>query len=48
MVTSKIEAFHGRGNGDFMASHDMEDIISLIDGRAEIITEVLRASEDVR
>lgn len=47
-LATKIEAFHGRGNGDFMASHDMEDIISLIDGRAEINAEVLRAHEDVR
>lgn len=47
-LATKIEAFHGRGHSDFMASHDMEDIISLIDGRAEIVEEVLHAPEDVR
>jgi hypothetical protein len=47
-LATKIEAFHGRGHGDFMASHDVEDIIALIDGRAEIVEEVLHAPEDVR
>jgi len=47
-LATKIEAFHGRGHGDFMASHDVEDIIALIDGRAEIVEEVLHAPENVR
>lgn len=47
-LATKIEAFHGRGHGDFMASHDIEDIIALIDGRPEIGEEVLHAPEDVR
>ncbi|MEX2515618.1 MAG: hypothetical protein WD572_01725 [Gammaproteobacteria bacterium] len=39
-IASKIEAFKGRGNNDFLASHDLEDVISVIDGRDELITEV--------
>ena len=35
-----IEAFYGRGKSDYMASHDMEDIITIIDGRSELIDEV--------
>jgi len=39
-LATKIEAFYGRGKGDYMASHDMEDIITIIDGRLELINEV--------
>jgi predicted nucleotidyltransferase len=45
---TKLEAFDGRGAGDYLASHDLEDIITVIDGRAEIIEEISRAPEDVR
>ena len=39
-LATKIEAFEGRGKGDYIASHDMEDIIAVIDGRIELIDEV--------
>lgn len=39
-LATKIEAFYGRGKGDYIASHDMEDIIAIIDGRIELIDEV--------
>jgi len=45
---TKLEAFEGRGADDYLASHDLEDIITVIDGRAEIIEEISRAPEDVR
>ena len=45
---TKLEAFEGRGAGDYLASHDLEDIITVIDGRAEIVDEISRAPEDVR
>lgn len=32
---TKIEAFRGRGKGDYLASHDLEDLITVVDGRAE-------------
>ena len=35
-LATKLEAFHGRGKGDYWGSHDMEDIVCLIDGRREI------------
>lgn len=47
-LATKIDAFYGRGKGDFMASHDMEDIVTLLDGRSEIAGEVREASEEVR
>jgi hypothetical protein len=37
-----------RGDGDYLASHDLEDIITVIDGRTEIINEILGAPDDVR
>lgn len=40
-LATKFEAFHGRGRGDYWLSHDMEDIICVIDGRAEIVDEVV-------
>lgn len=40
LIATKLEAFYGRGHGDYGASHDLEDIINLIDGRPELIDEV--------
>lgn len=47
-LATKIEAFLGRGNNDFMASHDIEDIITVIDGRLEIVYEVKRTEVELR
>lgn len=43
-LATKLEAFKGRGNENWMGSHDLEDIISLLDGRSEIVSEVLNGS----
>jgi hypothetical protein len=40
LLATKIEAFKARGNNDFLGSHDFEDIITVIAGRAEIADEV--------
>jgi predicted nucleotidyltransferase len=47
-LATKIEAFYGRGKSDFLFSHDMEDIISVIDGRKEIIEEVKNSQKELR
>lgn len=47
-LAMKLEAFHGRGNDDVMSSHDLEDLITVIDGRAEIVDELSVAAPDVR
>jgi predicted nucleotidyltransferase len=39
-LATKLEAFHGRGNFDYGMSRDVEDIVSVVDGRAEIVAEV--------
>jgi predicted nucleotidyltransferase len=47
-LASKIEAFRDRGNHDFLGSRDMEDILSLIDGRESLLAEVQASAPDVR
>jgi len=34
-LATKLEAFRGRGNDDHRGSHDLEDVIAVIDGRLE-------------
>ena len=36
---TKLEAFHGRGRFDYRMSHDLEDVIAVLDGRPEIVIE---------
>lgn len=47
-VATKLEAFKGRGNGDFLLSHDLEDIVAVVDGRPGLIDEVRAAPEELR
>lgn len=48
LLAAKIEAFRSRGNNDFILSSDIEDIITLIEGRPEITTEVPAAPQSAR
>lgn len=48
LLATKIEAFENRGRGDFFGSHDFEDLITILDGRKSIITEILQAPENLR
>lgn len=47
-VATKFEAFHGLGNNDYLASHDLEDIITVVDGRPELQQEIDQADGDLR
>jgi hypothetical protein len=47
-VATKLEAFRGRGGDDVFASHDVEDIVAVVDGRREIVDDVAVADEQVR
>jgi hypothetical protein len=38
-IATKMEAFRSRGGGDFVASHDLEDIIAVVDGRSTLADE---------
>ncbi|TAG03855.1 MAG: hypothetical protein EAZ43_05710 [Betaproteobacteria bacterium] len=47
-IATKLEAFKGRGNDDYLASHDMEDIVTVIDGRASLIDEIALSDPSLR
>ena len=47
-IATKLEAYRGRGNNDPLSSHDLEDIINLVDGRGELVDEISNGQEDVR
>jgi predicted nucleotidyltransferase len=47
-LATKFEAFKGRGNNDLLGSRDIEDILNLIDGRAELDHELSQAADDVK
>lgn len=47
-LATKLEAFRDRGEGDFMGSSDMEDVIAVLDGRPEVIEEIANAPHEVR
>jgi predicted nucleotidyltransferase len=47
-MATKLEAFRDRGNNDVYLSHDLEDIITVVDGREELLTELVGAPAEVR
>lgn len=47
-VATKLEAFRGRGEGDYMASHDVEDIVTIVDGRPELSDEIATATPELQ
>ena len=47
-LITKLEAFAGRGNDDYLMSHDIEDIVAVFDGRPELIEEILQAEETLK
>jgi hypothetical protein len=44
-LATKLEAFRGRGQGDYTNSHDLEDLLTVIDGRETIVQEVADTPE---
>jgi predicted nucleotidyltransferase len=47
-LATKLEAFKGRGRRDYFGSHDLEDVLSVIDARPELLDEVRAAPDDLR
>jgi len=47
-LMTKLEAFDGRGEGDYQMSHDIEDIVAVLDGRVEVLKDVQCADERLR
>jgi hypothetical protein len=46
--STKLEAFAGRGKHDYQSSHDLEDLMAVVDGRVELVEEIRAGPEDVR
>jgi hypothetical protein len=46
-IATKIESFFSRGGDDF-AHHDIEDIVTVINGREEIVDEISRAAQELK
>lgn len=47
-LATKFEAFFDRGGGDLLGSHDLEDIVNVLDGRPELVSEVALAAPELR
>ncbi|KPH65644.1 hypothetical protein [Pseudoalteromonas porphyrae] len=47
-VATKLEAYLGRGKGDALSSHDIEDLLNIFDGRSSIVNDISSASEDLK
>lgn len=47
-LATKFEAFADRGKGDLLGSHDLEDIINVLDGRPELPCEAMTAPAELR
>jgi len=47
-IATKLEAFFGRGQGDYYGSHDLEDLVAVVDGRPGIVEEIQRATPGLR
>lgn len=46
-LMTKLEAFDGRGQGDYLLSHDIEDFIAVLDGRPAILDDVMQAEPEL-
>jgi predicted nucleotidyltransferase len=47
-LATKFEAFKTRGNSDLLISRDSEDILNIVDGRVELLSELRIAESDVK
>jgi hypothetical protein len=47
-VATKFEAHANRGAGDLLASHDLEDIVNVIDGRPGLMNEIAESPNELR
>ena len=47
-LAAKLEAFASRGRGDVLASHDLEDVLAVINGRPNVVAEIRASGGEVR
>ncbi|MGJ8640083.1 MAG: hypothetical protein ACSHYA_11905 [Opitutaceae bacterium] len=48
LLVTKYLTFMERGEGDYYASHDLEDFLTVVDGRSQIVDEIAQARSDLR
>lgn len=48
LVATKLEAWANRGSGDILLSDDVHDVLTLINGRPELLDELLAAAPELR
>jgi hypothetical protein len=47
-LATKLEAFDGRGKGDYLFSHDLGDLLAVIDGRDSLLAECRSSAAELR
>jgi hypothetical protein len=47
-LATKLEAFNDRGKNDLYGSHDLEDIVTLVGGRENIVRDVAEAPSEIK
>lgn len=47
-LATKLEAFDGRGGDDYLLSHDIEDLVAVLDGRPELLHEIEHDPTELR
>lgn len=47
-LATKYVAFSDRGGNDYYASHDLEDFVTVVDGRGNVVAEIDRAPPKLR
>lgn len=47
-IATKLEAFSNRGRGDYLASHDLGDVIAIVDGRQSLAREIADTDAELR
>ncbi len=47
-LATKLEAFSGRGRGDYLFSHDLGDFLAVIDGRDSLVDECRSSNAGLR
>ena len=47
-LATKLAAFRNRGHGDLLLCHDLEDVITLVAGRPELVAEIRSEAPEVK
>lgn len=47
-LATKLEAFAGRGKGDYLGSRDIEDIVFVLENRTDMMRELFESNEELK